>query len=84
MKNFQKNNWLMIKKIVDSIFNNLTIFNEQSINIFERLYVANMKNRLNEIQNPTDSDKIRWPMELMQNAKDSLFSPSNTNQQKNI
>lgn len=43
-----------------------------------------MKNRLNEIQNSTDSDKIRWPMELMQNAKDSLFSPSNTNQQKNI
>lgn len=42
--------------------------------LLELLYVGNTKNRLNELVNPNDDEKIRWPMELIQNAKDSLYS----------
>lgn len=45
--------------------------------LFNKLYVANIKNRLNEMTNPTNEDKIRWPMELIQNAKDSLYTSPN-------
>ncbi|KAK8840183.1 hypothetical protein M9Y10_031127 [Tritrichomonas musculus] len=52
--------------------------------LLQKLYVANIKNRLNEIKNPTENDKIRWPWELIQNAKDSLYASSNLDNQKEI
>lgn len=42
------------------------------------MYSASLFNRLDELINPTEEDKIRWIMELIQNAKDSLFSETNT------
>ena len=52
--------------------------------LFNKLYISNLKNRLHEIYNPKKEDKIRWPMELIQNAKDSLYTPSNTNKQEQV
>ena len=75
-------------KIVEAI-RNLKLFQvNNSLNqndlLLEKLYIANIKNRLNEIQNPNESDKARWPWELIQNAKDSLYSPSNNSGQKRV
>jgi len=41
-------------------------------NIFYKMYVHNVSNRLREMENPSDIDCQRWPWELMQNAKDSI------------
>ena len=46
-------------------------------NLFFKLYVANIKNRLNEISYPSEEDRIRWAFELIQNAKDSLYILNN-------
>ena len=37
-----------------------------------KMYVANVGNRLRELETPTDIECKRWPWELMQNAKDSI------------
>ena len=42
-----------------------------------RLYSHNLSNRLNELSNPIEEDQIRWPMEMTQNGKDTLFSETN-------
>lgn len=42
-----------------------------------RLYSHNLSNRLNELNNPIEEDQIRWPMEMTQNGKDTLFSETN-------
>ena len=47
-------------------------------NIFYKMYVHNVSNRLREMETPSDIDCQRWPWELMQNAKDSI-SGSNRN-----
>ena len=41
-------------------------------NIFYKMYVHNVSNRLREMETPSDIDCQRWPWELMQNAKDSI------------
>ncbi|KAK8897658.1 hypothetical protein M9Y10_015621 [Tritrichomonas musculus] len=52
--------------------------------ILPKLIISNIKNYLKEIENPKEEDKIRWPMELIQNAKDSLYLGSNIQQQKQV
>jgi hypothetical protein len=40
--------------------------------IFHKMYLANVSNRLRELENPRDIDCKRWIWELVQNAKDSI------------
>ena len=40
--------------------------------IFHKIYLANVSNRLRELENPRDIDCRRWIWELVQNAKDSI------------
>ncbi|KAK8888136.1 hypothetical protein M9Y10_039198 [Tritrichomonas musculus] len=57
---------------------------EERENLFYKLYISNIKNRLNEISNPSDEDKIRWAMELIQNAKDSLYISTESYSKKKV
>lgn len=72
-------------KILQAI-SNLNIRNNANSNeneiLLQKLYTANIKNRLSEIQNPSENDEMRWPWELIQNSKDSLYSSSNVKNQK--
>ena len=40
--------------------------------MLHKMYVSNVGNRLREMQTPSDIDCMRYPLELMQNAKDSI------------
>ena len=40
--------------------------------IFDKMYISAVKNRLRELDEPTDNDCKRWVWELIQNAKDSI------------
>ncbi len=51
---------------------NINIFDEERKSIFGKIYLANVKNRLRELTNPTNIDCKRWIWELVQNAKDSI------------
>ncbi|OHT14624.1 hypothetical protein TRFO_14915 [Tritrichomonas foetus] len=53
-------------------------------NLLNRLYVANVINRLEELNDPTETDMKRWPWELIQNAKDSIVSDNSHLIQKNV
>ncbi|OUM58403.1 hypothetical protein PIROE2DRAFT_16332 [Piromyces sp. E2] len=54
-------------------------FDEERRNIFGNVYLANVRNRLRELENPNDVDCQRWVWELVQNAKDSIAgSPDRT------
>lgn len=49
--------------------------------LINNLIVNNLQNYLREIGNPSKENKIRWPLELIQNAKDSLYlTPSEQKQ----
>eukprot|EP00833_Pecoramyces_ruminatium_P016728 jgi/Orpsp1_1/1190760/evm.model.d7180000081067.1 len=47
-------------------------FNDEMMYIFSKVYMANIRNRLRELENPTLEDCKRWVWELIQNAKDSI------------
>ena len=47
-------------------------FNKTMQKIFYKEYLANVRNRLRELDNPGDIDCKRWIWELVQNAKDSI------------
>ncbi|KAG4091317.1 hypothetical protein H8356DRAFT_1708124 [Neocallimastix lanati (nom. inval.)] len=47
-------------------------FNKNRTKVFEKIYIANVRNRLRELVNPNDADCKRWIWELVQNAKDSI------------
>jgi hypothetical protein len=40
--------------------------------LLDKLYVANVKGRLRELEKPKLNDMKRWPFELLQNARDSI------------
>ena len=48
------------------------LFDGERKKILNKIYLANIRNRLREIENPTDIDCKRWIWELIQNAKDSI------------
>jgi len=52
--------------------NKLNFFDKERWNIFGKIYLANVQNRLREIENLNDVDCKRWVWELIQNAKDSI------------
>ena len=56
-------------------------FEEEKNNIFGKIYLANVRNRLRELENPNDVDCKRWIWELVQNAKDSI---SNQPERKDV
>jgi hypothetical protein len=45
--------------------------------VFHKMYVANVRNRLRELNEPKDNDCKRWIWELIQNAKDSISKDTN-------
>ena len=47
-------------------------FGKYMKDIFNNIYLANVYNRLRELENPSDIDCKRWIWELIQNAKDSI------------
>ena len=51
---------------------NLNIFDKYMKEIFHNMYLANVSNRLRELENPRVIDGKRWVWELVQNAKDSI------------
>jgi len=51
---------------------NESFFSKKRKDVFGKIYIANVRNRLRELVNPNDADCKRWPWELVQNAKDSI------------
>ncbi|MDR0613846.1 MAG: hypothetical protein LBG45_10350 [Dysgonamonadaceae bacterium] len=45
--------------------------------VFHKMYVANVHNRLRQLNEPTENDCKRWIWELIQNAKDSISQDPN-------
>ena len=62
-------------------FSNLdeNFFEEERIHIFGKMYLANVRNRLRELEFPNDIDCKRWIWELVQNAKDSISNQPERN-----
>ncbi|ORX79571.1 hypothetical protein BCR32DRAFT_300799 [Anaeromyces robustus] len=56
---------------------NKDLFNNKRKEIFGKIYIANVRNRLRELENPNDADCKRWIWELVQNAKDSISGQPN-------
>ena len=54
-------------------------FEEERIHIFGKMYLANVRNRLRELEFPNDIDCKRWIWELVQNAKDSISNQPERN-----
>ena len=54
-------------------------FDDERKNIFGKIYLANVRNRLRELENPNDVDCKRWIWELVQNAKDSISNQKDRN-----
>ena len=52
-------------------------FDKHMKKIFNKVYLANVGNRLREIENPNITDCKRWIWELIQNAKDSISGDKN-------
>jgi len=46
--------------------------NDEIMYIFGKVYIANIRNRLRELEHPSVIDCKRWVWELIQNAKDSI------------
>ncbi|PTN09302.1 uncharacterized protein DUF3883 [Mangrovibacterium marinum] len=40
--------------------------------LLNKMYISNVRNRLRQLNEPTDNDSKRWVWELIQNAKDSI------------
>ena len=64
-----------------NVVTNKNLFEEERNKIFGKIYLANVRNRLRELENPNDIDCKRWIWELVQNAKDSI---SNQPFRKNV
>ena len=62
----------MTDKLSDS--NETNPFDEERRNILGKVYLANVRNRLRELEYPNDVDCKRWIWELVQNSKDSISS----------
>lgn len=45
--------------------------------VLDKMYVSAVKNRLNQLNNPSDNDRKRWIWELIQNAKDTIAKDPN-------
>ncbi|KAG4104427.1 hypothetical protein H8356DRAFT_1369783 [Neocallimastix lanati (nom. inval.)] len=80
-KNYENNNNKSdskLKFLTDTLmkdyFKNVkqNIFDDNKMKIFGKLYIANVRNRLRELENPSIEDCKRWIWELIQNAKDSI------------
>ena len=56
---------------------NPKIFDKYMKEIFHKMYLANVSNRLRELENPRVIDGKRWIWELVQNAKDSIAGNNN-------
>lgn len=54
--------------LIDSPDVNIEAMNE----VFDQMYIANVKRRLRELNAPSVIDKKRWIWELIQNAKDTI------------
>ena len=54
------------------ITNSIKAIDKERQKIMSKMYVSNVKNRLREMDTPSDVDCKRWIWELMQNAKDSI------------
>ena len=52
--------------------NTLQCIEKSRASVLHKMYVSNVGNRLREMNVPSDIDCMRWPWELMQNAKDSI------------
>ena len=52
--------------------NEASPFDEERRNILGKVYLANVRNRLRELEYPNDVDCKRWIWELVQNSKDSI------------
>ena len=52
-------------------------FDKHMKKIFNKVYLANVGNRLRELENPNITDCKRWIWELIQNAKDSISGDKN-------
>jgi hypothetical protein len=48
------------------------IFVQPKAQMLNKIYIANVKNRLRELSSPSKTDMQRWVYELLQNAKDSI------------
>lgn len=47
--------------------------------LIHKMYIGNVYNRLDELNNPQDDDRKRWIWELIQNAKDTVAQDPNRN-----
>ena len=56
----------------ENCLNSLKCIDNSRDSVLHKRYVSNVGNRLREMQTPSDIDCMRWPWELMQNAKDSI------------
>ncbi|OHS95198.1 hypothetical protein TRFO_02132 [Tritrichomonas foetus] len=65
---------LQNKNLSKKIFSPPTAEEKARRSLFKKIFIANVKNRLNELDNPKEHDMIRWPYELIQNAKDSIVN----------
>lgn len=45
--------------------------------VLNKMYIAAVKNRLRQLNTPSDNDKKRWVWELVQNAKDTIAKDPN-------
>ena len=54
------------------ITNSIKAIDKERQKNMSKMYVSNVKNRLREMDTPSDVDCKRWIWELMQNAKDSI------------
>jgi len=52
--------------------------------IFGKVYIANIINRLRELENPSIGDCKRWIWELIQNAKDSIVDQNDQEDRKSV
>jgi hypothetical protein len=45
--------------------------------VFHKMYISNVRNRLRQLNEPSENDCKRWIWELIQNAKDSIIQDNN-------
>lgn len=57
---------------MNNIQSNENPFGKCMKDIFNNIYLANVYNRLRELENPSNTDCKRWIWKLIQNAKDSI------------
>ncbi|OUM69104.1 hypothetical protein PIROE2DRAFT_2989 [Piromyces sp. E2] len=74
-----------ISNMFESHFKNIkNPFEKEKMDIFDKIYLANVQNRLRELENPREVDCKRWVWELIQNAKDSIAGQLDRNNDVDI